>query len=78
MADILADDMFIYTFSWMKINSGSNFTEIGSYESNWQLGYIGSGNGLVPDRHQANTWTNDYPVQWHIYATLGGDELIPS
>ena len=25
---------------------------------------------------QAITWTNDDPVQWRIYAALGGDELM--
>ena len=38
------------------------FTEIRSQESNWQLAIIGLGNGLVPNRRQANTWTNADPV----------------
>ena len=25
----------------------------------------------MPNRHQAITWTNDVPIQWHIYASLG-------
>ena len=36
---------------------------------------IGSGNGLVPNRQQAMTWTDVTPVHQHIYAALGGDEL---
>ena len=37
MAANLADDIFKCTFSWMKMmNLDSNFTEIYSYESNWQ------------------------------------------
>ena len=35
---------------------------------------IGWGNGLVPTRGQAITWTNADPVLWRIYAALGGDE----
>ena len=46
-----------------------------SQESNWQLASIGSGNGLVPNRRQAITWTSEDPVNWRIYAALGGDEL---
>ena len=33
-------------------------------------------NGLVPNRRQVIIWTNDDPVQWHIYAALGVGELI--
>ena len=35
-----------------------NFTEVYSQGFNWQLVNIGSGNGLVPNRQQAITWTN--------------------
>ena len=31
---------------------------------------IGSGNGLVPDRHQAITWTNVDTDHWNIYEIL--------
>ena len=34
-----------------------------------------SGNGMVPNRWEAITWTNADPFHWHIYAALGGDEL---
>ena len=40
-------------------------------------GSIGSGNGLVPNRQQAITRTNDDTVHWHIYVALGGVELNP-
>ena len=33
----------------------------------WQQINIGSGNGLAPNRCQAITWTNDDPVDGHIY-----------
>ena len=36
---------------------------------------ISSGNGLVPNKQQAITWTNADPGHWCIYAALGGDEL---
>ena len=32
---------------------------------------IGSGNGLVPNRRQAITWTNAHTVHWRIYAPVG-------
>ena len=32
---------------------------------------IGSCNGLVPNRQQAITWTNAYPVHWRMYAAFG-------
>ena len=46
-----------------------------SQESSWQQASIGSDNGLAPNRRQAITWTNAYPVHWCIYAALRGDEL---
>ena len=33
---------------------------------------------LGPNRWQAIIWTNADPIQWCIYAALGGDELITS
>ena len=56
---------------WKWWNSDSNFTEICSQEFNWQKASIGSGNGLVPKRWQAITWTNAHTVHWCIYAALG-------
>ena len=32
--------------------------------------------GLVPHRRHVVTWTNGVPVHWHIYASLGLQELI--
>ena len=29
----------------------------------------------MPNRRQATIWTNADPINWRIYATLGGDEL---
>ena len=42
----------------------------------WSLFSIGSDNGLAPNRRQAIIWTNDDPVKWRIYASLGLNELI--
>ena len=36
---------------------------------------IGSGSGLSPVRRQVITWTNADPVDWRIYAVLGGMSL---
>ena len=60
---------------WRLQNSDSNLTEICSQEYNWQQASIGSGNGLVPKRPQAITWTNADPVHLCIYTALGGNEL---
>ena len=56
-----------------RFNSYSKFTEICSYESNWQYTSIGSDNGLAPNRPQSITWTNDDLVHWRIYVALGRD-----
>ena len=34
-----------------------------------------SGNGSVPNKWQAITWTIDDPVPWYIYASFGPDKL---
>ena len=52
-----------------------NFTEVCSYESNWQYPSIGSNNGWAPNRRQAIIWTNADPIHWCIYAALGGDKF---
>ena len=73
MAAILADDIFKRIFLNENVRIFiSNFTEICSWGSNWQLVSIGSGNGLAPNRWQAITWSNDDPVYRRIYAALGG------
>ena len=58
---------FLY-FDW-------NFTDVCPKGSNWQSSGIGLDNGLAPNRRQAIIWTNADPINWRIYATLGGDEL---
>ena len=40
-------------------NFDYNFTEVCSYESNWQYSSIVWDNGLVPTRRQAIIWSND-------------------
>ena len=53
-----------------------NFTEICFLGSDWQYGSIGSDNGLASNTHQAIILTNDGLGYWHIYASLGLNELI--
>ena len=53
-----------------------DFTEVGSWVSNYQYSSIGLNNGLSPNRRQAIIWTNADPIHWRIYVALGGDELI--
>ena len=43
-------------------------TEMGSLRSNIQFVNIESGNGLTPDMWWCVTLTNDYVVDWRIYA----------
>ena len=42
------------------------FIEFCSQGFNWQYVSFGSGNGLVPRRWQAMTWTNADPIHWSI------------
>ena len=72
MADI-SQTISSKAFSWMKM------VEL-KFKFHWNLfpGVQSSinqhwfDNGLVPNRRQTFTWTNDDPVHWRIYATLGG------
>ena len=71
-----ADDIFKCIFMnenfWiLKLN----FTEICSLGCNWQYGGIGSDNGLVQIRQQDIIWSNDGMFYWHLYASLGLNEL---
>ena len=48
---------------------------------NWEWVSIGSGNGFYgaidkPNRWKIITWTNDDPVHWCMYASLGLNELM--
>ena len=51
------------------------FIEVYFYGSNWKLPSAVSDNGLAPNRRQAIIWTNADPIDWRVYAALGGDEL---
>ena len=79
MAAILADDNFRCIFlnenDRIPIPISLIFFPRGSIGN--KAACIGSGNGLAPNRRQAITWTNADPVDWRIYAALGGDELTP-
>ena len=41
----------------------------------WQKSSVGLGKGLPRNTRQAINCTNADPVQWHMYAAIGGDEL---
>ena len=72
----LTDDIFrLHFHEWKVLNFDQNFTEVCSWWSNWQYPSIDLDNGLAPNRRQAIIWTNADPIQWRIYAALGGDEL---
>ena len=53
-----------------------NFIAISSQVSDWQLVRIGWGNGLVPNRQQAITGTNDNLVYLCKYASPGTNKLM--
>ena len=44
-------------------------------KSSWQYGSIGSDNGLDRNMWQAIIWNNVEMLYWHIYASLGLNEL---
>ena len=60
--------------SHYKRSTAVYFTEVyssGTSGSAWQLVSIGLGNGLTPNRWQAITWSNDDPIHWCTYMSLG-------
>ena len=68
----ISQTTFSYAFSWMK-------RFVFWFEFHWSLFLriqltkvsVGSGNGLVPNKRQAITWSNAGPVYWRIFAALG-------
>ena len=69
-----ADDIFKMQFPHWKIPYFDlNIIEV-CY--NWKRVSIGWGNGLVPDRGHAITWTAADQVYWRIYAPLGDNEYM--
>ena len=66
----------MYFLQWKLSNFDWNFIEFCSQGSNWQYLSLRLDNGLAPNRRQAIIWTNTDPIHCHIYAALGGDELI--
>ena len=68
---------FSNAFSWMKMYEfrlryhWSLFPRV-----QLTISRIGSDNGLAPARRQAIIWTNGGLLCWHIYASLGLNELI--
>ena len=72
----ISQTIFLMHFrEWKVLYFDSNFTEVCPQGSNRQSSSIGFDNGLAPNRRQAIIWTNAEPINWRIYATLGGDEL---
>ena len=74
--DAISQTIFSDAFSWMR-------TFVFLIKFHWSLFLrlqltktsIGLDNGLALNRRQAIIWTNADPVQWHIYTSLGGEEL---
>ena len=59
----ISQPIFSYAFLWQKISS---------YGPNWQKPSTGFDNGLAPSRRQGKFWINADPINWRIYAELGG------
>ena len=59
---------------WKCMDFSYDFTEVCSWGSNQRYSRIDSGS--VPTRRQAIIWTNDGLAYWHIYASLGLNELL--
>ena len=76
MAANFADDIFKCIFLNEKgiilIQISSKFVSMSSVDNKPALVQIMV---LATNRRQAITWTNYDPVQWRMYAALGGDEL---
>ena len=77
MTAILADDIFKCIFlndnDIIPIQISLKFVSMNWFDKKTS---IGSGNGLVPKRRQAITWSNIDQVYCRVYAAaLGGDEL---
>ena len=65
---------FSIAFSWLKMIEFWISLNRVSRSPNDNVS-IGADNGLAPIRRQVITWTNDDPVHWRIYASLGVNEL---
>ena len=64
-ADDIFKCIFFYENVWIFIKISLKFAPKGPV----YIVNIGLGNGLVSNRHQAITWTNDDPFQLCIYAS---------
>ena len=66
---------FSNEFSWMKMHGFHLILHCLFLWSKLTTSSIGLDNGLVLTRRQAIIWTSDGLVYWHIYASLGINEL---
>ena len=68
-------DFQMYFLDWKSLNFNSYFPEFCSKEYNLVQTIVGSGNHLALNRWESTTWTNNAPVQWHIYVLRSLSEL---
>ena len=78
--DLNKTDSILQTFSYtLSFNTVLDFdlnvSEVYFLWYNWQQASIGLGDGFAPTRRQTITWANDDPIHWHMYASLGTDDL---
>ena len=65
----------MHFLDWKSLNFDSYFPEFCSKDYNLLQTIDGSGKRSVPNRWESITWTNNAPVQWHIYALRSLSEL---
>ena len=78
--DLNKTDSILQTFSYtLSFNTVLDFdlnvSEVYFLWYNWQQASIGWGDGFAPTRRQTIIWANDDPIHWHMYASLGTDDL---
>ena len=68
----------MHFYEWKVLYFDSNFTDVWSQATNWQKVSIVLGNGLVPSRQQAITWTNVGLVHWRMYICMSVNQGLVS
>ena len=65
----------VHFLEWKPLNFKDDYTETCSLWPNRKYGSIGSDNCLAPNRQQAIIRSNADMLYWHIYASLGLNDL---
>ena len=57
-------------FKYLKRSVDWNFTTFCTLVTNWELVSMGAESGVVVNKGEAITWTNDVKVLWHDLSTM--------